>query len=81
MSSHLNPTLALSDHRESVTWFISNVPHSAAYCCKLGPNRVKVECLCPRKAATTFQHAHTTIDCAWARPPTTEDMKTLVRPR
>ena len=53
MSQHLNPPSALSAHCESVTWFISNGPHSAAYCYKLGPNGVKAECLCPQKAANT----------------------------
>ena len=37
MSSHLNPASALSDHRESTAWLISNGRHSAAYCYKLGP--------------------------------------------
>ena len=54
MSQHLNPPSALSDHCESVAWFISNGLHSAAYCYKLGPNGVKAECLCPQKAATIF---------------------------
>ena len=49
MSQHLNPASALSEHRESVAWLISNGPHSAAYCHKLGPNRVKAECLCPTR--------------------------------
>ena len=53
-------------------------PHSAAYCYKLGPNRVKAECLCLQKTATIFQHTHTTADCAWPWPPITKDMKTLV---
>ena len=43
MSHHLNPLAALSDHRKLVAWLISNVPHRAAYCYKLGPNRVKTE--------------------------------------
>ena len=47
MSKPLNPPSALSDHCESVAWFINNRPHSAAYCCKLGPNGVKAKCLCP----------------------------------
>ena len=47
MSQHLNPPSALSDHCESVAWFISNGPHSAAYCYKLGLNGVKAECLSP----------------------------------
>ena len=80
MSQHLNPSSALLDHRESVAWLISNGPHGAAYYYKLGPNRVKAECLCPRTAATIFQHTHATADCAWPRPPTTKDMKTLVTP-
>ena len=80
MSSHVNPASALLDHRESVAWLISNVPHSVAYCYKLGPNWVKAECLCPQKAATIFQHTHATKDCAWPRPPTTKDMKTLMMP-
>ena len=71
---------ALSDHRESVAWLIINGPHSAAYCHKLGPNRVKAECLCLQEAATIFQHTHATADCAWPRPPITKDMKTLVMP-
>ena len=80
MSEHLNPPSALSDHRESVAWLISNGPHSATYCYKLGLNWVKAECLCPLKAATIFQHTHATADCAWPRPPITKDMKTLVTP-
>ena len=68
MSQHLNPPFALSDHRESVAWLISNGPHSVAYCHKLGPNWVKIESICPQKAATIFQHTHTTADCAWPRP-------------
>ena len=56
MSQHLNPPSTLSDHCKSVAWFLSNGPHSAAYCYKLGPNGVKAECLCPQKAATIFQH-------------------------
>ena len=55
MSQHLNPPSALSDHCESVAGLISNGPHSVAYCYKLGPNRVKAECLCLQKAATIFQ--------------------------
>ena len=43
MSQHLNPPSALSDHWESVAWLISNGPHSAAYCYKLGPNGVEAE--------------------------------------
>ena len=78
MSQHLNPPSALSDHCKSVAWFISNGPHSAAYCYKLGPNEVKAECLCPQKAATIFQHTHATANCAWPWPPITKDMKTLV---
>ena len=65
-------------HGELVAWLISNGPHSAAFCYKLGPNRVKVECLCPWKAAAIFQHTHAIANCAWPRPPTTMDMKTLV---
>ena len=61
MSLHLNLASALSDPRESIAWLISNGQHSAAYCYKLGPNGVTAECLCPQKAATIFQHAHTTI--------------------
>ena len=80
MSQHLNPSSALSDHCESVAWLINDGPHGAAYCYKFGPNRVKAECLCPRKAATIFQHAHATADCAWPQPPTTKDIKTLVMP-
>ena len=80
MSQHLNPSSALLDRRESAAWLISNGPHSAAYCDKLGPNGVKAECLCPRKAATIFQHTHAIADCAWPQPPTTKDMKTLVTP-
>ena len=72
--------IALSDHRESEAWLISNGPHSVAECYKLGPNRIKAECLCPPKAATIFQHTHATRDYAWPRPPTTKDMKTLVTP-
>ena len=53
-------------------------PHSAAFCYKLGPNRVKAEPLCPQKATTIFQHTHATADCAWPQPPTTKDMKTFV---
>ena len=60
MSQHLNPSSALSDHRKSVAWLISNGPHILAYCYKLGPNLVKAECLCPRKAATIFQDTHAT---------------------
>ena len=71
MSHHLKPPSALLDHRESVAWLISNGPHSAAYCYKLGPIRVKAECLCPQKAATIFQHTQATTHCAWPRPPTT----------
>ena len=63
MSQHLNPPSALSDHCESVAWYIGNGPHSAAYCYKLlGPNGVKAEC--PQKAATIFQHTHATAHCA-----------------
>ena len=80
MSQHLNPPSTLSDHRESGAWLISNGLHSAAYCYKLGPNHVKVECLCLHKAATIFQHTHATADCAWPRPPITKDMNTLVTP-
>ena len=80
MSQHLNPPSALSDHCESVAWFISNNPQSAAYCYKLGPNGVKAECLCPQKAATIFRHAHATAYCAWPWPPITKYMKTLVTP-
>ena len=40
---HLNPPSALSDHCESVACIISNGPHSAAYCNKLGPNGVKAD--------------------------------------
>ena len=76
----LNPPSALSDHCELVAWFISNGPHSAAYCYTLGPNRVKAECLCPQKATTIFQHTRATTHCAWPRPPITKDMKTLVTP-
>ena len=78
MSQHLNPPFAFSDHCESVAWLISNDPHSALYCYQLGPNGVKVECLCPQKPTTIFQHTHATADCAWPRPPITKDMKTLV---
>ena len=74
MSQHLTPPSALSDLLESVAWLISNGPH----CYKLGPDRVKAECLCPLKAATMFQHTHATADCSWPWPPTTKDMKTLV---
>ena len=80
MSQHLNPSFTLSDHCESVAWLISSGPHSAAYCYKWGPKRVKAECLCPRKAATIFQHTHEIADCAWPWPPTTKDIKTLVTP-
>ena len=80
MSQHLNPPSALSDHHESVAWLISNAPHSAAYCYKLGPNQVKAECLCLQKAATNFQHTHATANCTWPLPPITKDMKTLVMP-
>ena len=76
----LNPASALSDHRKSVPRLISNNPHSAAYSYKLGPNRVKAECLCAQKAATISQHTHTPTDCTWPQPPTTKDMKTLVMP-
>ena len=79
MSQHLNPASALSDHRESIAWPINNGP-LVAYCNKLGPNWVKAGCLCPPKAATIFQHTHAPGDCAWPRPPTTKDMKTLVTP-
>ena len=41
ISQHLNPPSAVSDHCESVAWFINNGPHSAACCYKLGPNGVK----------------------------------------
>ena len=58
MSQYLNPPSALSDHRKSVAWLISDGPHSAAYWYKLGPDRVNAEYLCPRKAATIFQHTH-----------------------
>ena len=58
MSQHLNPSSALSDHRELVAWLIGNGPYSVAYYYKAGPNRVKAECPCPRKAATIFQHTH-----------------------
>ena len=59
MSQHLNPASALSDHCGSVAWLIGNGPHSVAYCYKLGPNRVKAECLCPQKATTIFStHSH-----------------------
>ena len=61
MSQHSNPSSALSDHRESVAWLISNGPHSIAYCYNLGANRVKAECLCPQKAATIFQHTQQQI--------------------
>ena len=77
MSRHLNPPSALSDHGKSVAWLISYGPHSVAYCYKLGPDRVKAECLCPQRAATIFQHTHATTDCAWPRPPSTKDMKTV----
>ena len=80
MSLHLNPASALSDHRESIAWLISNGPHSVAYYYKLGPSWVKAECLCPQKAATIFQHTDATTNCAWPQPPTTKDMKTLVTP-
>ena len=53
MSQHLNPPSALSDDCESVAWFISNGPHSATYCYKLGHNGVKAESLCPQKGPTT----------------------------
>ena len=43
MSQHLNRAYAFSDHHESVAWLISNSPHSAAYCYKLGPNGVKAD--------------------------------------
>ena len=65
MSQHLNPSSTLSNHRESVAWLISNGPHILASWHKLGPNRVKAECLCPRTAATIFQHTHTIAYCAW----------------
>ena len=78
LSQHLNPPSALSDHRESVAWLISDSPHRAAYCYKLGPHRLKAECLCLHKAATIFQHTHATANCAWPQPPTTKDMKTIV---
>ena len=68
----------LWNHRESIAWLISNGPRSATYCYKLGPNPVKAECLCPQKAATIFQHVRAIAHCAWPRPPTTKDMKTLV---
>ena len=54
MSQHLNPSSALSNHRESIAWLIENGPHSATYCYKLGANRVKAECLCPLEAATMY---------------------------
>ena len=79
MSEHLNRPCALSDHCESVAWFINNGPHSAAYCYKLGPNGVNVECLCPHKATTIFQHTHATADCAWPRPPITRNAMHAVR--
>ena len=75
MSQHLNPPSALVDHRGLVAWFISNGPHSVACCCKLGPNGVKAECLCPQKATTIFQHTHATTNCAWPRPPTTKHVQ------
>ena len=78
MSSHLNPASALSDHRKSIAWLISNGPDSVAYCYKLGPNWVTAECLFPQKTTTIFQHTHAATDCAWPRPPSTKDMKTLV---
>ena len=78
LSQHLNPPSALSNHCESVAWFMSNGPHSAAYCYKLGPNGVKAECLGLQKAATIFQHTHATANCAWPRPPITKYMKTIV---
>ena len=69
MSQHLNPPSALSEHCESVACFSSNGPHSATYCYKLGPTRVKAKCLYPQKAATIFQYTHATADCAWPRLP------------
>ena len=70
MSLHLNPASALSDHRGSAAWLISNGPHSAACCYKLGPNQVKVESLCSQKAATIFQHSRNSRWClATATPP------------
>ena len=74
VSQHLNPPSALSDHRKSVAWQFSNSPHSAAYCYKLGPNRVKADFLCLQKAGTIFQHTHAAAECAWPRPPITKDM-------
>ena len=79
MSQHLNPATTFSNHREPTSWLLGNSPHIAAYCCKLGPTRVKAECPCPQKAATIFQHTHTIADCAWPQPPTTKDMKTVVQ--
>ena len=78
MSQHLNSPSALSDHCDSVAWFINNGPHSATYCYKLHSDGVKAECLRPQKAATIFQHTHATTQCAWPRPPITKYMKTLV---
>ena len=50
------PTLEPSIHtlgssQISKAWLISNGARSAAYCYKLGPNRVKAKWLCPQKAA------------------------------
>ena len=78
VSQHLNPSSALSDHCQSVAWFISIGPHSVAYCYKLVPNGVKAECLCPHKAATIFRHTHATAGCTGPQPPITKYMKTLV---
>ena len=48
MSKRLNHPSAQSDHRQ-----ITNSPHSVAL--QVGPNRLKVECLCGQKAGTILQ--------------------------